>query len=86
MITIELFGVPRIRAGRSSVVLDASTLGQALRLLGRSCPTLEGALLDDGTPAEGYLVSLNGERFIADPATPLRPDDRLILLSADVGG
>ena len=36
MSTIELFGVPRLRAGRGSVTLDAPTLEQALDELGQA--------------------------------------------------
>ena len=31
-------------------------------------------------------LSLNGERFVSDRATPLNDGDTLLLLSADVGG
>ena len=33
-----------------------------------------------------YKLSLNGERFVSDPETPLADGDVLLLLSADVGG
>src|SRR5438067_9051725 len=48
MIEIEFYGVPRLRAGTSRLRLEASSVGQALRELGRTCPTLENSVLRDG--------------------------------------
>ena len=86
MISVELFGVPRIRAGRACVRLEAQTVGEALVSLGRACPGLAGSvLIGDGVHA-AYKLSLNGDRFVTDPATRLSDGDALLLLSADVGG
>ena len=32
------------------------------------------------------VASLNGDRFISDPGTPLGDDDCVLILSADAGG
>ncbi len=42
MITIELFGVPRLRAGVPLVRLEAADVGSALRGLATACPALDG--------------------------------------------
>jgi sulfur-carrier protein len=86
MIAIEFYGVPRLRAGTSLIKLAASTVGQALQELGRVLPALEGSDLQQGTLLEAYKLSLNSERFVSDPETPLHDGDVLLLLSADVGG
>ena len=86
MIAIEFYGVPRLRAETRLVRLEASTVGQALRELGRICPALEGSVLRQGTIHEAFKLSLNGERFVSDPETFLNEGDVLLLLSADVGG
>jgi sulfur-carrier protein len=86
MIMIEFYGVPRRRAGTASVTLEAATLGQALQELGRVVPALNGSVLEQGTVHEVYKLSLNGERFVSDPSTPLCDGDVLLLMSADVGG
>jgi molybdopterin converting factor small subunit len=86
MITIEFFGVPRLRAGTSSVQLDAVTLASALGGLGRICPALLGTVLTGESVHSAYCVCLNGERFLTDPATPLEDGDVLLVMSADVGG
>ena len=86
MITIELFGVPRLRAGTGRLTVDAATLADALDGLGRACPALDGAVLARGPVHPAYRLSLNGDRFVSDPATPLADGDVLLLLAADVGG
>jgi molybdopterin converting factor small subunit len=86
MIEIEFFGVPRLRAGTGRLRLEASSVGQALCELAQACPGLNDAVLQSGRIPQSYKLSLNGERFISDPQTPLSEGDVLWLLSADVGG
>jgi molybdopterin converting factor small subunit len=86
MITIELFGVPRIRAGLGRLTLEASTVGAALTGLGEQCPALDGSVVREGRVEAAYRLCLNGEQFINDPGTPLADGDVLLLLAADVGG
>jgi molybdopterin synthase sulfur carrier subunit len=86
VITIELFGVPRFRAGLESVTVEATSLGEAFAALGESCPALDALVVKGGRLLPHYIVALNGTVFTADPATPLAPGDVLVLLSADAGG
>ena len=86
MITIELFGVPRLRAGVGSVQVDAASLAAALRGLGRLCPVLDGPVIAGDTLHPAYLACLNGGRFVSDPATTLADGDVLLVMAADVGG
>jgi len=86
MITIELFGVPRLRTGTGCVQLDASSLALALSGLGRICPALDGPVIDGERVHPAYRLYLNGDRFVSDPATPLADGDVLLLLAADMGG
>jgi sulfur-carrier protein len=86
MIAIELYGVARLRAGTGFVRLEASTIGQALRELGRVCPALEGSVLNRGMVEPVYKLSLNSDHFVSDPDTPLDDGDVLLLVSADAGG
>ena len=86
MIAIEFYGVPRLRAGTRLMKLEASTVGQALRELGRVCPALKDPVLHSGAVPEFYKLNLNGQRFVSDPETPLEDGDVLLLLSADAGG
>jgi molybdopterin converting factor small subunit len=86
MIEIEFYGVPRLRAGKSRLRLEARSIGQALREVARTCPGLNDSVLQDGGIQPAYKLSLNGDRFVSDPQTPLTEGDTLLLLSADVGG
>lgn len=85
-VTIELFGVPRLRAGTAQVEVAAATIGQALQALTRQCPALAGDVVEDDRPHPSCRLSLNAERFVSDPTVPLMDGDTLIVLSADVGG
>lgn len=88
MIQVELYGVARLRAGTGRVAVEGRTVGEALRALGRACPALAGEVLGPGGGGvhPAFRLSLNGERFVSDPAEPLAEGDALLLLSADVGG
>jgi molybdopterin converting factor small subunit len=86
MITIELFGVPRLRAGVGRVELEAATVADALRGLGQACPGLDGTVLVGAGVHPAYRLNLNGDQFVSDPATPLAAGDVLLLLAADAGG
>ncbi|MEP7122097.1 MAG: MoaD/ThiS family protein [Byssovorax sp.] len=86
MITIELFGVPRLRADRASVTVEAVSLGEAFRALGVACPALDPAVVHDGVLRSHYLVAVNGLHLTADPTTPLAEGDVVVVLSAEAGG
>ena len=85
-VIIELFGVPSLRAGRRRVVVFAGTLEEAIHSLANECPGLIDQVVASGRLMPAYRVSLNGLRFITDPATPLVPGDSLVLVAADAGG
>ncbi len=85
-VTIEFFGIPRARAGRSELVVSAATAGAALAAAAGECPGLAGLFRPDGRLSPHYLLSLDGQRFVTDLAEVLKAGDRLLLLSADVGG
>jgi molybdopterin converting factor small subunit len=96
---VEFLGVSRDRAGVDELRVDADTLGQLLGTLASRMPGLAELITVDrrsphDTPAASrgprlhpsLAASLNGDRFISDPETPLRDQDRVLILSADVGG
>ena len=85
-VTVEFYGIPRARAGRSKLTVRAATVGDALAAVVAAAPQLAGLCLADGRMAPQYVLSLDGQRFLTDPAERLRPGDRLLLLSADAGG
>ncbi len=82
----ELFGTIRLRAGVAAIEVDAATLGEALRRIAEALPALDGSVIFGDSVHRAFRVSVNGERFVSDPATSLDADDRLLLLAADAGG
>jgi molybdopterin converting factor small subunit len=85
-VTVEFFGIPRLRAGRAELTVAAATVGEALAAVERACPELRGLVQPDGRIAPHYLLSLDGQQFVIGPGTQLAPGERLLLLSADAGG
>ncbi len=85
-ITIELFGMPRARAGLKEVAVSASNVAEALTEVIKECPKLADVFRTDGSLSPHYLLSLDGQQFVCDLSHPLRSGDRLLLLSADAGG
>jgi molybdopterin converting factor small subunit len=86
MVTIELYGVPRMRAGRDEIAVEAGCLGDALAALGRECPMLTPSVVDGQRLRPSYVVAINGIQFTADATHPLRDGDAIVLLAADAGG
>ncbi|MDP7016807.1 MAG: MoaD/ThiS family protein [Pirellulaceae bacterium] len=88
-IRVEFYGVPRQRAGVSSVELPARaeiTLGAVLTELAGQFPELAVDCISGESLQRAAAVSLDGDRFVRDPATLLSDGQCLLLLSADAGG
>ncbi len=65
-VTVEFYGVPRQRAGRAELAADAETAAAALARVAEACPGLRPLLTPDGRLAPQYLLSIDGDRFVAD--------------------
>ena len=85
-IRIELFGIPRQRAGVHETSAQGHSLEHVLRDLENRFPGLSHTCIADGRLLPGYTANLCGDRFISDPATELKDGDVLLILSADAGG
>jgi molybdopterin converting factor small subunit len=85
-ITVELFGIPRQRAGLARTTADGARLDEVVADLARRFPRLAEECFAENRLKPGTLANLNGRRFVTDPATPLAPGDALLILSADAGG
>lgn len=97
VITVELFGMARVRAGVSSIPLEVgprSTVATLLDALAHQCPQLLNDALcvsDDGTidVADGYALNRNGLVFLpqnTDGQLDWVPGESLLLLSNQAGG
>jgi molybdopterin converting factor small subunit len=82
---VELLGIPRERAGVSDLELEARTLGQVFDSLTARFPRL-AELLPEGQLHPSVVANLNGDEFVSDRQRELGATDRLLILSADVGG
>jgi molybdopterin converting factor small subunit len=84
-VTVEFYGIPRQRAGRADLAVQARTVAELLRAVETACPGLP-LLEPDGRIVPHIRVSVDGQRFISDPREELAPGARVLILSADVGG
>ena len=82
---VEFLGVSRERAGIAEMHVEAETLGQLLGKLAARMPGLAELIVSDRLHPS-LAANLNGVRFISDPETRIGDDDRVLILSADVGG
>jgi molybdopterin converting factor small subunit len=85
-VTVELFGIPRLRAGVSQTVADGSTLGDVFWDLSQRFPALGEACISGRRLKAGFTANLRGEKFVTDPSISLREGDSILLLSMDAGG
>jgi molybdopterin converting factor small subunit len=85
-VTVELYGIPRQRAGRTELVVPGGSVADVLAAVSQACPGLAGLVQADGRLSPHYLISINGRRFASDLSQRLDPTDRVLLLSADAGG
>lgn len=94
-LVVEFFGLPRHRAGVSElhVELDQNptSLASVVAYLAEHLPGLQPDCIvgdrNGGWELTSHVVgNLNGDRFIRQGCEVLQEGDRLLLLSADVGG
>jgi molybdopterin converting factor small subunit len=86
LVEVELFGIPRARAGIAKTTAQGSSLGEVLQDLAGRFPDLAETCIDDHRLRAGYTANLKGERFITDPATQFNEGDTVLLLNLDAGG
>jgi len=90
-IRVEFYGIARARAGLVSAEVEVGecemSLAQVLQFAnGYSMAARGNALIENGRLLSGLTANLDGQRFISDPATPIRDGQCLLILSADAGG
>lgn len=93
-IQVELFGIPRRRAGVSAIELalvlpagqSSATLADVLAGLAKQSPPLAAECFPQGVLLPSYVLNLAGQRFLRDPHTQIAAGAVLLLLSTDAGG
>jgi len=85
-IKVELFGIPRARAGIAETLAEGVTLGDVFVDLAARFPGLAESCIDGRTLRTGYTANIRGEQFVTDSSTELKVGDFVLLLSLDAGG
>lgn len=89
-ITVEFFGIPRVRAGleRVSVFPDreSAMLSEVLAEVAEQIPTFATACMSNNKLDDHFLVSVDGEVFVRDHDVLIEEDRTVYILSADAGG
>jgi molybdopterin converting factor small subunit len=85
-VEVELFGIPRARAGLARTSAAGENLGDVLADLAQRFPALAEACIEGRSLRPGFIVNLGAERFVTAPETLLRESDVVLLLSLDAGG
>ena len=89
-IQVEFYGTVRRVAQTADTVLATIDgqirLGEALAILAGRFPALAETVFRGNRLRDGYLASVDGERFLTEPTDVLRDGQTLVLMSSDVGG
>ncbi|GAB4137251.1 MAG: hypothetical protein Tsb009_04730 [Planctomycetaceae bacterium] len=85
-IHVELFGIPRERAGVERVDVEGKTLRDVLLELESRFPKLAEACISKGELQAGYLANINARKFTRDSSIMLADATTVLILSADAGG
>lgn len=85
-VVVELFGIPRERAGIARTTASGQCLGDILVDLATRYPDLAESCIEGRGLRPGFTANLGGDRFVTAPDTMLNDGDSVLLLSIDAGG
>ena len=85
-VEVELFGIPRARAGVVRTTAEGRDLGDVLADLAAKYPRLAETCIDGRSLRSGYVVNLGAKQFVTSPETPLTEGESVLLMSLDAGG
>ncbi len=85
-VKVELFGIPRARAGVAQTISTGNDLGDILTDMASRFPQLAISCIQGRHLKPGFTANLSGHRFVTDPDTLLREGDSVLILSLDAGG
>lgn len=86
MVVIELYGLPRLRAGAERCELPAGPLHAVLVALAGALPGLVPDILRDGRLTEHALIAIDGRDLLVERDTMIVDGTVLVLISAQAGG
>jgi len=86
VVVVELYGLPRLRAGAERIELAAGRLEVLLAALALALPGLVPDIIADGQLTEHALIAIDGRSLIVDPAAEIPDGAVLVMISAQAGG
>lgn len=84
--TVELYGLPRQRAGAERCEVPPGPLHAVLLALADALPGLVPDILCEGRLTEHALVAVDGRDLLVDPNAEIADGAVLVLISAQAGG
>lgn len=89
-IKVELFGIPRLRAGVAEFFVEVDshqrTLENVFIQIEKDLPDLARELFVDGQLRKDFVVNISGNEFTRSKDKRLAEDDSVLLMSSDAGG
>jgi hypothetical protein len=84
---VELFGVPRLLAGRARIPVCGAILAEIAASLAQCAPQLAGPVFqaETGWLLPGYSFVVD-ERFTRDPSQPVAAGASILLVASAAGG
>lgn len=80
-VTVELFGIPRARAGAAQTTAVGHCLGDVLADLAKRFPALAEACIEERNLRPGFTTNLGGQRFVTSRETSPHEDDTVMLFN-----
>jgi molybdopterin converting factor small subunit len=89
-ITVEFFGIPRVRAGLERVdvpvMKKTAMLSEVLASLAQRLPGFAESCMQGDRLSEHCIASIDGAQFLGAEDIEIEDHRTIILLSADAGG
>lgn len=85
-VIVELFGIPRARAGTARTTVCGNDLGEVFEALANRYPALARDCIDGRRLRSGFTANLGGRQFVTAPETLVKPGESVLILSVDAGG
>lgn len=86
MVTVELYGLPRLRAGAESCTVQPGRLRDILAALAASLPGLVPDIILDDALTEHALLAIDGRDLLVSPDFLVPDGTVLVMISAQAGG
>ena len=83
---VELLGLAQRYAGVAQLECTGTTVEQVLRDIAAQSPGFAGRCRTGELLPTGLIVCVNERRFTSDLSESVQSTDRVLILSADVGG